>query len=59
MSRHLVSGGHSFLVPPFVSQMAKQSAVMSTRGFSSMPPSEPSTLGGIVAVIADKLGIGE
>ncbi|KAI8378422.1 P-loop containing nucleoside triphosphate hydrolase protein, partial [Blakeslea trispora] len=58
MNRHLVSGGHSFLVPPFLSKVAKQSS-MSARGFSSMPPSEPSTLGGIVAVIADKLGIGE
>ncbi|KAI8092164.1 P-loop containing nucleoside triphosphate hydrolase protein [Gilbertella persicaria] len=59
MSRSLVSGGNSVLSPPFLSHVARKTSVISARGLASMPPTEPSTLGGIVATIAERLGIGE
>lgn len=47
---------NSRVLPPYVPIILNNRVI--TRSISSVPP-EPGTIGGIVAVIAEKLGIGE
>lgn len=47
---------NSRLLPPYASVLLRNQ--ITTRSLSSLPP-EPSTLGGLITVIAERLGIGE
>lgn len=57
-----LAGGSSFLTPPYISQVSRKTNAISTRNFTSLPPSsssDPGSLGGIIVAVAEKLGIGE
>ena len=57
-----LAGGSSFLTPPYISQALRKTNAISTRNFTSLPPSsssDPGSLGGVIVAVAEKLGIGE
>ncbi|KAI8882502.1 hypothetical protein K501DRAFT_251249 [Backusella circina FSU 941] len=53
-----IVGATSLLTPPYLSLATKRAGIL-TRSISSLPPSDQSTLGGVIATIAQHLGIGE
>lgn len=55
MSRVLAN---SFLTPPPMQAMLRRMNHYPIREMSSLPQ-DPSTFGGVIAVIADRLGVGE
>lgn len=52
-------GSASFLAIPFTSYFSKGANVTNSRAMTTIPPTEPGTLGSIVVTVAEKLGIGE
>ncbi|CAO3613576.1 unnamed protein product [Mucor hiemalis] len=48
-----------FLSVPLAACLTRGTTVITSRGISNLPSSEPGTLGSIVATVAEKLGIGE
>jgi hypothetical protein len=61
MNRSIIRG-RKFLAIPFISSsLARSTNIVNSRGITTIPPptDDPSTLGGIVVAVAEKLGIGE
>ncbi|KAI8391647.1 P-loop containing nucleoside triphosphate hydrolase protein [Radiomyces spectabilis] len=54
----VTAGSNAFLTPPYLSIVARRANGYS-RAFSSLPDDAHGTIGGIIATIAEKLGVGE